>query len=252
MLQISNIHKSFGDNEVLQGIDITVKKGDVVVILGPSGSGKTTLLRCINFLEKADQGYIKLGDMELDVAHATTRDIYAYRQHTGFIFQNYNLFKNKTALKNVTEGLIVGRKVAKKTAIEKAKHALDDVGLSKKYDSYPTQLSGGEQQRVGIARAMALNPDVIFFDEPTSALDPELVGDVLAVMKKLAEQGTTMVIVTHEMGFARDVASRVIFMEGGSIVEQGKPQEIFSKPKQERTRQFLERVIGDPGSEYVI
>ncbi len=252
MLQITDIHKRFGANEVLKGIDITVDKGDVVVILGPSGSGKTTLLRCINFLEHADRGRIRLGDIDLDFKAATKRQIYAMRRHTAFIFQNYNLFKNKDALHNVTEGLVTGRKVDKKEALERAKRALDDVGLSEKYDSYSTQLSGGEQQRVGIARAMALNPDVILFDEPTSALDPELVGEVLAVMKKLAQEGTTMVVVTHEMRFARDVATKVIFMEDGRIVEEGPPEKIFTCPDEERTKQFLRRIIGDPEPEYFI
>lgn len=244
MLQVKDIHKSFGNTEVLKGIDINVEKGDVVVILGPSGSGKTTLLRCIEFLERADAGRIVLGGTELDAHGATKAQVYAFRQHTAFIFQNYNLFKNKNALHNVTEGLVVGRKVPKAEAERIARAALADVGLSDKEASYPLQLSGGEQQRVGIARAMALKPDVILFDEPTSALDPERVGEVLEVMKKLARNGTTMVVVTHEMGFARDVATKVVFMEGGVIVEEGTPEKIFTDPAEPRTKEFLQRVIG--------
>lgn len=252
MLEVKDIHKKFGDQEVLKGIDITVDEGDVIVILGPSGSGKTTLLRCINFLERADSGQVSIGDITLDVKTATKKEIYNLRRHTAFVFQNYNLFKNKNALHNVSEGLVVGRGMNKHAAYEAAKKALDDVGLSGKYESYANQLSGGEQQRVGIARAMVLNPDVVLFDEPTSALDPELVGGVLGVMKKLAREGTTMVVVTHEMGFARDVATKVIFMEDGVIVEEGDPESIFSHPKEKRTQQFLKRIIGDPDAEYSI
>ncbi|AZU60335.1 amino acid ABC transporter ATP-binding protein [Neobacillus mesonae] len=243
MLEIKNIHKSFGQNEILKGVDLTIAKGDVVVILGPSGSGKTTLLRCINFLEKADQGHANFGDTEVNLHTATKKQIHAIRQKTAFVFQNYNLFNNKTALENVTEGLIIGRKVPKVEAIEIGKKALDKVGLSEKYDAYPSQLSGGQQQRVGIARAVALNPDIILFDEPTSALDPELVGEVLTVMKNIAKEGTTMLVVTHEMSFAKDVANRVVFMDGGVIVEEGPPKEIFSNPKEDRTKQFLKRVL---------
>lgn len=252
MLKVTDIHKRFGDQEVLKGIDITVDEGDVIVILGPSGSGKTTLLRCINFLERADSGQVSIGDITLDVKAATKKEIYDLRRHTAFVFQNYNLFKNKNALHNVSEGLVVGRRMNKHAAYEVAKKALDGVGLSGKYESYANQLSGGEQQRVGIARAMVLDPDVMLFDEPTSALDPELVGGVLEVMKKLAREGTTMVVVTHEMRFARDVATKVIFMEDGVIVEEGDPESIFSHPKEKRTQQFLKRIIGDVGAEYAI
>lgn len=245
MIEIKNIHKAFGKTEVLKGIDITVEKGDVIVILGPSGSGKTTLLRCINFLEKADQGSIKIGDVETQFKLANKKDILKIRRKTAFVFQNYNLFNNKTALQNVTEGLIIGRKIPKDIAEKTGRDALDKVGLSDKHDAYPNQLSGGQQQRVGIARAIAVNPDVILFDEPTSALDPELIGDVLNVMKKLAKEGTTMVAVTHEMSFARDVANKVVFMENGYVVEEGSPIDIFTDPKEERTRQFLRRIISD-------
>ncbi len=243
MLEVKNVHKAFHGTEVLKGVDIEVGKGDVVVILGPSGSGKTTLLRCMNFLEKADKGTLVLDGMSVDLAKAQKREIREARLHTGFVFQNYNLFLNKTALENVTEGLVAGRKIPKKQADEIGKKALDKVGLSDRYDYYPQQLSGGQQQRVGIARAVAANPKVIFFDEPTSALDPELIGDVLTVMKKLAEEGTTMVIVTHEMSFAKEVADWVYFMDGGTVVEKGTPQEVLTCPKEERTRQFLRRVL---------
>lgn len=243
MIQIRGIRKAFGKNEVLKGVDINVNKGEVVVILGPSGSGKTTLLRCINFLEKADDGDISIGETNVKFKHATKKEIYAIRKRTGMVFQNYNLFNNKTAIENVMEGLIIARGVSKKEAIEIGRNMLDKVGLSDKYDSYPSQLSGGQQQRVGIARALALNPEVILFDEPTSALDPELVGEVLSVMKKVAEEGITMIVVTHEMSFAYDIANRVIFMEGGIVVEEGTPKDIFTNAKEERTRQFLKRIV---------
>ena len=243
MIAVKNIKKSFGSNNVLKGIDFSLDKGDVVVILGPSGSGKTTILRCINFLERADEGQLTIGDMQVDLKHATAKEIHKVRKRTGFVFQNYALFSNKTALQNVMLGLTVARKVPKPEAEKIARAALDKVGLSDKYDHYPSQLSGGQQQRVGIARAVALSPDVILFDEPTSALDPELIGEVLGVMKQLAREGVTMIVVTHEMSFARDVASNVIFMDGGVIVEQGKPEEIFDNPKEERTRQFLKRIL---------
>lgn len=243
MLKIENVHKSFGHNEILKGVDLSINQGDVVVILGPSGSGKTTLLRCINFLERADEGEATYGDVKVDLKSASRKDILQVRQKTAFVFQNYNLFHNKTALENVAEGLIVGRGIKKDEAYRISKAALDKVGLSEKYDAYPIQLSGGQQQRVGIARAVVLNPDIILFDEPTSALDPELVGEVLQVMKDIAKEGTTMLVVTHEMGFAKDVASRVIFMDKGYIVEEGTPHDIFVQPKEERTKQFLRRVL---------
>lgn len=244
MLKVTGIKKRYGDNEVLKGVDITVNDGDVVVILGPSGSGKTTFLRCINFLERADAGTIQLNDLVLDAHSATKRQQHELRQHTGFVFQNYNLFKNKNVLQNVTEGLIYSRGVKKAEAEEIARKQLQRVGLGDRLEAYPNQLSGGQQQRVGIARAMALNPDVVLFDEPTSALDPELVGEVLQVMKELAREGTTMVVVTHEMAFARDVGTHVIFMEGGVIVEEGTSSDIFEHPKQKRTRAFLKRFLG--------
>lgn len=245
MLEIKNIRKSFGKNEVLKGVDIKIEKGDVTVILGPSGSGKTTLLRCINFLERADDGEMIIDGIHVQFNKVKKKDILDIRKKTAFVFQNYNLFNNKTALGNVTEGLIVARKIPKFKAIQIGKQALDKVGLSEKYDAYPSQLSGGQQQRVGIARALAVNPKIILFDEPTSALDPELVGEVLSVMKTLAKEGTTMLVVTHEMSFAREVANKVIFMDEGKIVEQGSPEDIFVSPKEERTKQFLKRILRD-------
>ena len=243
MLNVKDIHKSFDGVEVLKGVNISVNQGDVVVILGPSGSGKTTLLRCVNFLERADAGTIELDELELDARKATKKEVHEFRQRTAFVFQNYNLFKNKTALGNVMEGLVTSRKVPKEEARRRALEQLAKVGMEERADAYPNQLSGGQQQRVGIARAMALNPEVVLFDEPTSALDPELVGEVLAVMKDLAAQGTTMVVVTHEMAFAREVATHVVFMEGGVVVEEGAPDEIFGAPKEERTRRFLRRIL---------
>lgn len=245
MIEIKNVHKAFGKNEILKGVDVKVDKGEVVAILGPSGSGKTTLLRCINFLERADKGELTVGNTHVDLKHASKKEVLEVRRKTAMVFQTYNLFNNKTALQNVMEGLVTARKVPKKEAEEISKKMLDKVGLSDKYDSYPCQISGGQQQRVGIARALALNPEVILFDEPTSALDPELVGDVLSVMKKVAEEGITMVVVTHEMSFAYDIASKVIFMEGGVVVEEGKPKDIFTNPKEDRTRKFLKRIVPD-------
>jgi L-cystine transport system ATP-binding protein len=250
MLEIKDIHKAFSKNEVLKGVSIKVLKGDVVVILGPSGSGKTTLLRCVNFLERADKGEILFDDQKVSVTNASSSDIARIRKRTAFVFQNYNLFSNKTALENVTEGLIVARKVPKPDAIRIAKQALEKVGLCDRCDYYPVKLSGGQQQRVGIARAIAVNPDVILFDEPTSALDPELIGEVLSVMKRLAREGTTMVVVTHEMSFAQEVANHIVFMDGGVIVEEGSPRDFFRAPREDRTRQFLRRIL--PGQEYSI
>lgn len=250
MLKVTNIRKAFKDNEVLKGVDIEVNKGDVVTILGPSGSGKTTLLRCINFLEQADGGQLDFDEQHLDYAKVTGKEIKAIRHKTAFVFQNYNLFNNKTALENVTEGLIYGRGVEKSKAVELAKKALDRVGLAERYDYYPSQLSGGQQQRVGIARAIAVEPEIILMDEPTSALDPELIGEVLGVIKSLADEGKTMVIVTHEMQFAKEISTNVIFMDGGKIVEQGSASKIFTNPEELRTRRFLRRVL--PEAEYII
>ena len=239
MLEIKNIRKSFDGQEILKGVDIKVEKGDVVTILGPSGSGKTTLLRCINFLEKPDEGTMVFDQEHINLGAVHKRDIAKIRRKTAFVFQNYNLFRNKTALENVTEGLVVARKMPKSQAVQIGKRALDKVGLSERYDYYPHQLSGGQQQRVGIARAIATDPELILFDEPTSALDPELIGEVLEVMKQLAAEGMTMLVVTHEMNFARNVATKVMFMDKGVVVEENTPQAFFEAPMKERTRQFL-------------
>jgi ABC-type polar amino acid transport system, ATPase component len=243
MLEVKNIHKKFKDNVVLKGVDINVNKGDVIAILGPSGSGKTTLLRCLNFLELADEGEIRLGDIATEFTKANKHNIISIRKKMSFVFQNYNLINTKTALKNVMEPLIVVQKKSKEEARQIAQEALDKVGLTNRYDFYPSQLSGGQQQRVGIARAIAVKPDVILFDEPTSSLDPELVGEVLNVIKNIAKEGTTMLIVTHEIGFAREVANRVIFMDGGKIVEENEAGEFFVRPKNERTIEFLNRFL---------
>ncbi len=245
MLEIRNIRKSFGDLHVLKDVDIKVEKGDVISILGPSGSGKTTLLRCINFLTQADGGTMIFDGETFDLNKISKKDITKIRKKTGFVFQNYNLFANKTALENVTEGLIIARKMKKAEAEEIGMQALEKVGLADRRDYYPSQLSGGQQQRVGIARAIAANPEVILFDEPTSALDPELIGEVLAVIRKLADEGMTMLVVTHEMNFARNVSSHVVFMDGGYIVEEGNPQEFFDHPKTERAQQFLRSLAND-------
>lgn len=248
MIRIENLHKAFGDNKVLNGVDIEVNKSEVVTILGPSGSGKTTLLRCVSFLEHADMGQLNVGELSVDLNHATKKDIHAVRMQMGFVFQNFNLFRNKTALQNIMEGLIVARKMPKDKAKKIAMEMLEKVGMADRANYYPDELSGGQQQRVAIARAIAPNPDVILFDEPTSALDPELTFEVLEVISKLAKEGTTMIIVTHEIEFARNVSSRIIFMENGNIVEEGTPDMIFDNPKEERTRQFLNKYMNSVNS----
>lgn len=239
VLVIKDIHKSFGSLNVLDGVNLSVHKGDVIAILGPSGSGKTTLLRCINFLETADQGTMVFDEKEYDLASMHKNDIRDIRKKTGFVFQNYNLFANKTALQNVMLGLTSARKMDKKQAEKIGLEMLRKVGMEDRASHYPSQLSGGQQQRVAIARALATNPEIIYFDEPTSALDPELIGEVLNVMRELANEGMTMIVVTHEMSFAKEVSNHVIFMEGGKIIEQGTSKEFFENPKQERTREFL-------------
>ena len=236
MLKLTNVHKSFDKTEVLKGISLNVEKGSVTAIIGPSGAGKTTLLRCMNFLEKADSGTLDFDEFHLDLEKVSRKTMLDIRRKTAFVFQNYNLFANMTALQNVMEGLVTARKVSKTEAKDRALKALEKVGLKDKADFYPSSLSGGQQQRVGIARAIAVNPEVILFDEPTSALDPELTGEVLSVIKGLAVEGTTMVIVTHEMSFARDTADKVIFMDKGVIVEEGSASDIFVHPENERTR----------------
>jgi ABC-type polar amino acid transport system ATPase subunit len=243
VLEVKDIHKKFGDLIVLDGIDLSVEKGEVIAVLGPSGSGKTTLLRCINFLEKADSGELVFDGRTYGFASIKKKEIAAIRKRTGFVFQNYNLFANKTALENVTQGLIVARKMKKEEADDIGMAMLKKVGMDSRADYYPSQLSGGQQQRVAIARALAPDPEIIYFDEPTSALDPELIGEVLAVIRQLAAEGRTMIIVTHEMNFARDVSHRTIFMEGGRIVEQGESKAFFDHPRNERTKTFLRKVI---------
>ncbi len=239
MLEIRNICKSFGDTAVLKGLDLSVNKGDVVAVLGPSGSGKTTLLRCLNFLEVADSGTLIFDGEQFQLGQISKKNMARLRKKTAFVFQSYNLFLNKTALQNVTLGLTVGHKMPRAQAEALGRQMLDKVGLSDRYDYFPYQLSGGQQQRVAIARALATQPEIIFFDEPTSALDPELIGEVLSVMQQLAAEGMTMLVVTHEMGFARNVSTKVIFMENGSIVEQGDSREFFANPQMPRTREFL-------------
>ena len=264
MLEIRNVHKTFrtlaktglhpgifhrpgahrvvSELPVLRGVDLTVEKGDVVAILGPSGSGKTTLLRCLNFLETADEGQLIFDGETFDLAHASRADIARLRKKTAFVFQNYNLFRNKTALQNVTEGLIVARRMPREQADAIGRRMLEKVGLADRADYYPRQLSGGQQQRVAIARALATDPEIIYFDEPTSALDPELTGEVLSVMRQLAEEGMTMLVVTHEMGFARNVSSKTVFMENGVVVVQAPSHDFFANPREERTRAFLRKI----------
>ena len=243
MLEIKNVHKRFGSLEVLKGIGLAVEKGDVVAILGPSGSGKTTFLRCLNFLERADQGEMTFDGERFDLRSASRADIARIRKKTAFVFQNYNLFLNKTVLQNVTLGLTVAGKMKKDQANDIALAALRRVGMADKLGSYPSQLSGGQQQRVAIARGLASNPEIIYFDEPTSALDPELIGEVLAVMRQLAEEGMTMLVVTHEMDFARHVSSKVLFMADGSVVEIGPSRAFFENPRQERSREFIKSIL---------
>lgn len=242
MLEIKGLSKSFDGTEVLKDISLQVDKGDVMTIIGPSGTGKTTLLRCMNFLERADAGIMRFQDAEIRLKTVTKKEISRFRRHTGFVFQNYNLFLNKTALQNVTEGLLA-RKISKEKAEKAGREALDRVGLSDKCACYPAQLSGGQQQRVAIARTLAADPDIIFFDEPTSALDPELTEEVLTVMRKMADEGMTMVVVTHEMGFARHVSNKVVFMENGKIVESASAKKFFENPAEERSKEFI-RMVG--------
>ncbi|RDW18113.1 amino acid ABC transporter ATP-binding protein [Oceanobacillus arenosus] len=242
MITVKNLKKRFGNNVVLDGIDIHVNEGEVLAIIGPSGSGKSTLLRCLNLLEKPEEGIIQIAGTKVDARKMNSKAIYQLRQQTAMVFQHYNLFKNKTALENVTESLIIAKKMKKSEAEKIGKELLEKVGLKDKFHQYPATLSGGQQQRVGIARALAVNPSAILFDEPTSALDPEWVSEVLQVMKEIAEQKSTMIIVTHEMQFAEEVADRVIFMADGNIVEENTPYEIFNRPQSPRTQQFLKKI----------
>jgi cystine transport system ATP-binding protein len=246
MIVVEKLTKQFKGQVVLNGIDLEVKEGEVVAIIGPSGSGKTTFLRCLNFLEEPTSGRIKVGDIEIDTSRPLNQQqslVRNLRQHVGFVFQNFNLFPHRTALENIIEGPIVVKKMPRDQAVALGKKLLNKVGLAGKEDAYPRRLSGGQQQRVAIARALAMEPEVILFDEPTSALDPELVGEVLATIRGLAEENRTMVIVTHEMGFARDVANRVVFFDKGVIVEQGEAKALFANPKEERTQQFLSKFL---------
>ncbi|PKF77146.1 amino acid ABC transporter ATP-binding protein [Vibrio sp. vnigr-6D03] len=242
MIKLDNIHKSFGDTEVLKGIDIEIQQGEIIVIIGSSGTGKSTLLRCVNFLEQANKGVISIDDITVDAEKHTKSDVLALRRKTGFVFQSYALFAHMTARQNIAEGLITVRGWKKDQALERAQAILDDIGLGDRGDSYPAALSGGQQQRVGIGRAMAFQPELLLFDEPTSALDPEWVGEVLSLMKSLAAKKQTMLVVTHEMQFAREVADRVIFMADGHIVEQGSPQDIFGNPQDPKLQKFLRQV----------
>ncbi len=237
---VKNLHKHFGSLKVLNGIDMTVKEGEVVCIIGPSGSGKSTFLRCLNRLEQSTDGQIFVDEFEIT---DRTININKVRENIGMVFQNFNLFAHLTVKKNIMLAPVDLKKLTKKEAETKALELLDRVGLKDKADSYPHQLSGGQQQRVAIARALAMNPDVMLFDEPTSALDPEMVGEVLQVMRELAAAGMTMIVVTHEMGFARDVADRVIFMDEGVIMEEGTPEDVFGRPQNERTKSFLSKVL---------
>ena len=242
MLTIRNVNKQFDGTPVLNNVCLSVNKGDVIAIIGQSGGGKTTLLRCMNFLETADSGEMEFDGACFDLRHISARQIARIRRKTAFVFQGYNLFRNKTALQNVMLGLTVARKMPKKQAEEIARAALEKVGLAEKAASYPNALSGGQQQRVAIARALATKPEIIYFDEPTSALDPELTGEVLSVMRRLAEEGMTMLVVTHELGFARNVSTKTMFMDKGTVVESGPSAELFANPKEERTRAFLNTI----------
>ena len=241
MIKVENLKLSFGKNEVLKGINFKIEKGQVISIIGPSGSGKSTFLRSLNFLETASSGTITFGNETFDLSKINKKDINRLRKNTTMVFQNYNLFKNKTALENVIEGLLIVKKMNKNEAAEIGLKMLEKVGLKDKAEFYPNQLSGGQQQRVGIARAVAMSPEVILLDEPTSALDPELIGEVLKVIKDMVKENMTMIIVTHEMQFAREVSDYVVFMDGGTIIEEGKPEEIFKNSASERLQNFLRR-----------
>ena len=240
MIHVKNLHKSFGKNEVLKGIDEHIKKGEVVVVIGPSGSGKSTFLRCLNRLEEPTSGEIIFDGTNITDNKSNINKI---REKMGMVFQQFNLFPHKSVLENLTMSPLKVKKVSKEAANKKAMELLERVGLTEKAEAYPASLSGGQKQRIAIARALAMEPEVMLFDEPTSALDPEMVGEVLNVMKTLAKEGMTMVVVTHEMGFAKEVGDRILFMDGGVIVEQGKPEEIFTNPKNSRTIDFLSKVL---------
>lgn len=239
MLAIQNLRVSFGDKEVLKGMNLTVNKGDVVTFIGPSGTGKTTILKCVNYLVEPDEGQMQLADVSVDFKKIHKKEILQLRRNTAMVFQQFNLFKNKTVVENVMDAQIAVQKKSKKEAYEKSIDLLEKVGLLEKQNEYPSRLSGGQQQRVSIARALAVEPEVVLFDEPTSSLDPELVAEVLKVIERVAQTGITILLVTHEMDFARKVSNKIVFMENGNIVEQGTPEEIFEQSKNDRTRQFL-------------
>ena len=241
MIKVENLKLSFGKNEVLKGINFKIERGQVISIIGPSGSGKSTFLRSLNFLETASSGTITFGNETFDLSKINKKDINRLRKNTTMVFQNYNLFKNKTALENVIEGLLIVKKMNRNEATGIGLKMLEKVGLKDKAEFYPNQLSGGQQQRVGIARAVAMSPEVILLDEPTSALDPELIGEVLKVIKDMVKENMTMIIVTHEMQFAREVSDYIVFMDGGTIIEEGKPEEIFINSKNQRLQNFLKR-----------
>lgn len=242
ILSATNIRKSFGNCEVLRGVDIAAEKGSTTVILGPSGSGKTTLLRCLNLLERPDGGTLRIGEQTVDMAKASRREMLSLRRKTGFVFQQYGLFHNMTALQNVRLGLTDAQRLPRAEADARARECLAQVGMLDRAHAYPAELSGGQKQRVGIARAAALRPEVILMDEPTSALDPELVGGVLEILRGLARDGVTMILVTHELSFAAHAADQVLFMDGGVVVEQGPPEQVLHNPRGERMRQFLRRM----------
>ena len=240
LIEVKNLHKSFGENQVLRGIDVSIQKGEVVVVIGPSGSGKSTFLRCLNLLEQPTDGQVIFDGVDLTDGHVNTLETC---RRMGMVFQRFNLFSNLTILDNVTLAPMLVKNQSRAEAEKRALALLETVGLSEKRDAYPEQLSGGQQQRVAIARALAMEPEVMLFDEATSALDPEMVGDVLSIMRDMARQGMTMVVVTHEMGFAREVGDRVLFIDGGVIVEENTPDELFSNPQNKRTQDFLSKVL---------
>lgn len=248
MIKVKNLHKSFGNLHVLKGIDFEAEKGEVIAVIGPSGMGKSTFLRCINFIERPEKGILEIDGVKVDAQSCKEKEIRAVRMKSSMVFQNYNVFKNKTVLQNVMLPMVSVQNMDKQTAQEKALEYLAQVGLTDKADQYPSRLSGGQQQRVGIARAMAVNPEVILFDEPTSSLDPELVAGILEIIRRLAkEHERTMLIVTHEMRFAQEIADRVLFMDSGVVLEEGTPEKIFSNPENERTKRFLDQFFSFPG-----
>ena len=239
---LKGIHKSFGSNKVLNGLDLTVNKNEVLTLVGPSGAGQTTLLRCINLLERPESGSVEVNGYKVDCSHLKKKEVFELRRHSTMVFQNYNLFRNKTVMENVTEGLIVVQKKSKAEAAEIASEELEKVGMLIKKDSYPSQLSGGQQQRVGIARALALRRDVILLDEPTSALDPESISGILEIIQNIANSGITMIIVTHEMRFARNISHRIAFVDDGRVLEINTPEEFFLNAREERVRQFIVKI----------